>query len=575
MADREIRDAGARPQGLLAAVGAALIVVGAVLAWSIQGAGGVSVKDVRFPGAGGVTMSGLLYTPAGATAQSPAPGVLAVHGYINTRETQDAFAIELARRGFVVLAMDQRGHGYSGGAAMTEGFGGPDGLAYLRSLPQVDKDRIGLEGHSMGGWTVLAAAKAMPDGYRAMVLEGSSTGAPYAADGSTTWPRNLAVVFSKLDEFGPLMWSVPRSADVGASAKLKALFGVSEDVEPGRVYGDLNAGSARILHTPNTTHPGDHFSNVAVGHALDWFSRTLTAPTPRPVSDQIWIWKEIGTLIAFIGVFVLLLGLFDLLLRLKPFAALRAAPTIARERAGGGRWWALLLLGAFIPAVSFMVLPLVGFNFVAPSAVFPQAITNQLMVWALANAAVALLLGLALGGKVRPAAGKIGPAVGLALACVGATYLVCALVAEALLVDFRFWVVALKPLGPAQALAALAYLAPFTVFLIVSYRGLAGLMARGQSPAAQYATAIAALALGFLVLTGGAYAILFAAGALPALAPALNAIMAIQFVPLLAMLGVIFVFTWRRTGGYLPGALVSGLFVTWYIVAGTATHFGG
>ena len=28
--------------------------------------------------------------------------------------------------------------------------------------------------------------------------------------------------------------------------------------------------------------------------------------------------------------------------------------------------------------------------------------------------------------------------------------------------------------------------------------------------------------------------------------------------------------TWRRTGSGLPGALICGLFVTWYVVAGTA-----
>ena len=57
------------------------------------------------------------------------------------RETQSPFAIEFARRGYVVLALDQRGHGYSGGAATTKGFGGPEGLSYLRSLPVRGQER--------------------------------------------------------------------------------------------------------------------------------------------------------------------------------------------------------------------------------------------------------------------------------------------------------------------------------------------------------------------------------------------------------------------------------------------------
>jgi dienelactone hydrolase len=210
---------------LLFLAGWALILGGAALAGAIQTSGGIQVRDVRFLGDSGVTMSGLLYVPPNATAQTPAPGVLAVHGYINSRETQSGFAIEFARRGYVVLALDQTGHGYSGGAAFANGFGGPDGLAFLRRQPMVDPGNIGLEGHSMGGWTVLAAAAAMPDAYKAVVLEGSSTGAPFAAEGTPTWPRNLALVFSRYDEFGKFMWGVDDAADVGTSPRPRPCSG--------------------------------------------------------------------------------------------------------------------------------------------------------------------------------------------------------------------------------------------------------------------------------------------------------------------------------------------------------------
>jgi hypothetical protein len=260
---------------------------------------------------------------------------------------------------------------------------------------------------------------------------------------------------------------------------------------------------------------------------------------------------------------------------LPVFAHLRAEPVVVRERAGGGAWWALLLIGTLVPAVSFIALPLSGKGFIPLSGVFPQGITNQLVAWALANAVVAVVVGLAL--RTRPSTSRIGPmpAVMIALATMAVGYLVVWLAGRLLLVDFRFWVVALKPLSVRQALAATAYFIPFTVFLVVAFRGLASLMARGQSAAGQYATAIAALALGFAVVVAIAYTTLFATGALPGWAPALNAIVAIQFVPLLAALGAIFAFTWRRTGSYLPGALIASLFVTWYIVAGQATHFVG
>lgn len=556
----------------LATVGALLIAVGVALAAFIQTAGGVTVEDVRFRGPDGTQFSGLLYTPPNATAATPAPGVLAVHGYINTRETQSGFAIEFARRGYVVLALDQRGHGYSGGAATQMGFGGPEGLAYLRSLPNVDKANIGLEGHSMGGWTVLAAAAAQPDGYRSVVLEGSSVGPPFSQAGSPSWPRNVAVVFSLYDEFAPLMWGVGDARKVGESEKLQALFGAAGPVQPERIYGDPAAGTARALFTPATTHPGDHISPEAIGYSLDWFARTLEGGAPRPASDQIWWWKEIGTGLALIGVFVLMAGAFQALLAVRIFAALRGAPELARERRGG-RWWAMLLLGAFIPAVTFYACILTLPPPIPPSAVFPQSINNWLTAWALGNAAIALLLGLwlARGSRAKPA--PLGPAALMALAVVAIAYL-ATLLASLVHVDFRFWIVALKPMSGRQALAFLAYLLPFTLFIWVAFRGVTGLMLRGQGAAGQYATALAALTLGFVVVTGVQYAALFATGALPLPFEALNVIVALQFIVLLAALAVLCVFTWRRTGSHVPGALVCGLFVAWYVVAGTATHVG-
>ncbi|RAK60752.1 alpha/beta hydrolase [Phenylobacterium hankyongense] len=565
------RSAGA-PGAVLLAIGLLLMVAGVAIAALVQTSGGIRVRDVRWTGADGAPMAALLYVPPNATPKTPAPGVLAVHGYINTRETQDAFAIEFARRGYVVLAMDQRGHGHSGGGATTGGFGGPDGLRYLRALPFVNPNEIGLEGHSMGGWTVLAAAADQPDGYKALVLEGSSTGKPFAAEGTPTWPRNLAVVYSQFDEFAPLMWGVDRARDVGSSRKLQQVFGAPAPVAAGKVYGDLAAGTGRTLYTPFTTHPGDHISPEAVGDSLDWFARTLQGGTPRPAGDQIWPWKEFGTLVALAGFFAALLGLFDLLLRLPAFAGLAAAPEPARERRGPG-WWTLFLLTGFVPAVSFFALLLVAPPLITPSAIFPQAITNHLVVWALLNLAIALLLGWLLGRPRARFDNRWGPALGIAVVTVVAGYGALALANSLANVDFRFWVVALRPMSLRQFLAFLAYVVPFTAFVLVAFRGLAGLMVRGDSAWRQYLTAMVALPLGFVVLTGAQYLALFATGRLPLAFEALNAIVSIQFVPLLAILGLIAAFTWRRTNSYVPGGLIGGLFVTWYMVAGTATHF--
>jgi len=144
-------------------------------------------------------MSALLYIPPNATAQTR-PGILAVHGYINSRETQDGFAIEFARRGYVVLALDQTGHGYSD----------PPGLCqWLSAAPM--------------GWRICAASTSSTNTNsvsrplhgrldrfgapqprcrttnKSMVLEGSSP-ASVRRRGTPGWPRNVALVFAQYEE---------------------------------------------------------------------------------------------------------------------------------------------------------------------------------------------------------------------------------------------------------------------------------------------------------------------------------------------------------------------------------------
>jgi pimeloyl-ACP methyl ester carboxylesterase len=566
----------------LAIAGVILILAGGLLAYLTQTSGGIRIEDIRFKGAKGNTMSALLYIPPNATAQTPAPGILAVHGYINSRETQDGFAIEFARRGYVVLALDQTGHGYSDPPAFANGFGGPDALAHLRSLDFVDKSNIGLEGHSMGGWTVLAAAAVMPNDYKSMVLEGSSTGKPFAADGTLNWPRNVALVFAQYEEFSNLMWGVEQARDVTQSAKLWAMFGTQGPVEPGKVYGDIAQGTARVLYTPAIIHPDEHISHQAIGYSLDWFAKTLAGGAPRPADDQIWFRKEVGTLIALIGFVALLLGAFDGLLEAPMFAHLRL-PEIAdgsmpkHTAASGGRWTAAFVLSAFIPALTYYPAFALANAFVKPSAYLPQGITNEIMVWAIINGIITLAL-MSFAPKRNSRAGIIVPSILIALATIIVGYAALWLSDLLFKTDFRFWIIALKLMSAKQFLIFLIYLIPFTAFFVVALHVLhRNFSTVGASRAALYLTNIFALTLGFIVLLVLQYGALWLSGKLfnplpdPGFVP-LSTIVAIQFVPLLAIAAVIATFTWRRTGSSLPGALICGIFVTWYVVAGTATQ---
>ncbi|MBU0926595.1 MAG: alpha/beta hydrolase [Spirochaetes bacterium] len=571
----------------LAALGAAVILVAGIVASVVQTDGGdVRVSDLRFAGSGGAIMSALLYAPKSATAKTPAPAILAVHGYINSRETQSGFAIEFARRGYVVLCLDQTGHGYSDSPAFANGFGGPDGLAYLRSLDIVDKDNIGLEGHSMGGWTVLAAAAAMPDAYKSMVLEGSSTGAPFAMEGSPAWPRNLGVVFSTMDEFSPLMWGVARGKDAPDSPKLKAVFGADSTIEAGRVYGSKSAGTARALFQPKTTHPGDHLSAEAIGYAISWFDSTLEGARPLAASSQTWFWKELATLAAFAGFVVFVLGAGGALLGIPAFAPLaKPLPTPAASK--GAALWAGGAIAAAVPVLTFFPFFKLATKVVKASAFWPQNITNQIMVWALLNGAISLALFLAWhfasNRKKGGSAEAYGLAIGLRDGLKTAALAACSVGAGALLllasdflfkIDFRFWVVALKPMSLVQFKAFLAYLVPFTAFFLMSSVATNGqLRPAGAKAAGRYLFAICSGAGGFLVFLLAQYAPLLAGGTLLSPAEPLNVIIAVQFLPLLSITSLFSVWFFEKTGRAWAGAFVNGLFVTWYIVAGQAFHF--
>ncbi len=114
------------------------------------------------------------------------PAVIVLHGTGGNKESQRAFMVELARRGIIGVALDARYHGErSGGAkgaeayvaAITRAWRTPAGqsqehpfyfdtcwdiwrtIDYLQTRPDIDGDRLGVIGFSMGGiQTWLAAA---------------------------------------------------------------------------------------------------------------------------------------------------------------------------------------------------------------------------------------------------------------------------------------------------------------------------------------------------------------------------------------------------------------------------------
>ena len=564
----------------------ALILIGSSLANFVNTSGGtVEVTDVRFSTPDGKQQSALLYRPLTATPDNPAPGVLAIHGYINSRETQSGFAIELSRRGMVVLAIDQSGHGYSDPPAFANAFGSVNGLAYLRSLPFVDTNRIGLEGHSMGGWASRAATQLRPNDYHSIAMVGSSTTPLVFGDfsGTATDPKNIAIVYSLYDEFSEFMWQGSLPQNLPSAPKLQQLFGTDTQVEVGKLYGSVEQGTARKYYQPATTHPGDHISPEAILNTVEWLQLTLDHNTNIAPDAHIFLWKEIGTLIAFLGLVLAIFPLCKLLLSFTTSANIEPLPP---STTSSTQWWISALLTTAIPAATFFTFYNWFTSVVPGSGFWPQNVTTGIAGWALLNGLLSVVL---LGAGALLAKSKLSDSVSsfglsapprhivtmlviavlLAIVLAAVAYLVEAI----FLTDFRFWVVAFKPPSLAQWLIAAAYWPVFAFFFLTFSATLAGPLRKTQAPSLKntlLTNSLIAVA-GFACLLILQYSALFSTGTLLIDQPLLT-IVGLQFLPLLIIIACVSTYCLHLTGRVYLGAFVNSLFVTLYIVAGQATH---
>lgn len=569
----------------------ALIVCGGFLANQIQTNGGtVKVSHVRFAGNDGIISHARLYVPDGVSNKNPAPGIIATHGYINSNETQSVFAIEFARRGYVVLAPDQTGHGYSDPAAFSNGFGGVDTLAYMKTLPFVDQNNIGLEGHSMGGWASLVAAGVHPDDYQSIVILGSSPGTYGAPEGTPDWPRNIAVIFSEYDEFSSLMWGVDIPTDIIKTDKLKTLFNTVDNVVANKLYGNIKDGTARIFHQPAVTHPGDHFSHAAIGHTIEWFDQTLDGARPIPADDQIWLWKEIGTLLALIGMIILIAPTLSRVAESSAFRLLKKS-TPKQYSLIGRDWWVGAVIFTSLPAITLFPFKGISEKLQWPASVFfAQNITTQVMVWALLTGLISISLfliwhfllnrktgasfenyGLTWNGKIQIT--SIAHSFLLALVIVAVLYASLLLTDYVFDVDFRVWVFGIKLLSPLQMVIALPYLIPFSLFFIIVATILHGQLRKDNwSFKKELGVNWLLLNIGYLALLIAQYTPLLMGGTLM-IKESLWSIIALQFIPLMTIAAVVFTVAYRITGRVYTGAFINGMIITWVIVASQATHY--
>ena len=114
----------------------------------------------------GLKIYALLTIPDGEAPAGGWPAIVFNHGYIppdvyKTTERYIAYVDEIAKAGYVVFRIDYRGNDASEGEA-TGAYGSPgyqidvlNAVASIKQLPEVNPEKIGMWGHSMGGYLTL------------------------------------------------------------------------------------------------------------------------------------------------------------------------------------------------------------------------------------------------------------------------------------------------------------------------------------------------------------------------------------------------------------------------------------
>lgn len=566
----------------LLAISLVIILAGSLLANAIQTVGGsVTVKDVRWADSGGAIISAFLYIPDGVSVDNPAPAVLVVGGGDTNRESLSNWALEFARRGYVVLNLDMKGHGYTEEMATRDnGYGGPAALRYLHSLDIIDHDNVGMVGHSMGGVAIAAAGQRYPDGYKAMVVVGASTNT--GNDETLPQLKNFAYICGIDDGCTTNQSKIKRISSIYGTTDLVS-------IPAGKTLGSFEDGTGRALYWVPYPHATEIITPGTLKIIIDWIQQIVPPTKEISPSNQIWIWKYIGSLIAMVGLLMFFFPLGAILLR-TPFFKSIEKPVPEFKGLTGKAWWIGAILTVLIPVGSLFYMHTVTSKLLPATKLWPMGRPNGIMGWALFGAIVTIILILVnhyvLKGDRNATAhnygltgedGKIewcniGKSLLLSFSLFGIGYIVLVLVYRWLLVDFRIFEVSFRLLTPLRFRIVLQYLIPWIFAYIVLSANLHGLM-RPKDGSISFCREllinIILMALFYYLWWPAFYGPLYS-GAPEFFAGGTMKYWVWAFPPTLVIVAAISTYFFRKTGRVYVGAFLNAILVVWTMVGGNS-----
>ena len=362
-----------------------------------------------------------LYVPDGVSDINPAPGVLAVHGYNNDKDVQRPHAIELSKRGIVVLAVDTLNHGDSSWAntSLPGVESVPYGaLDYLRNLTFVDPTKLAVTGHSMGAFAALSIALANPD------LEAIAPIA-FSPGLMTLYGGFLRVLNPDLDILHVGSWGEEfgreynETIDEFLASGLEAINGFLgiTDAEFDHTYGDFTTGATRF-EVLKKTHPGQTHSRKSTAAITAFFLQALLDYTEVDAfasankGNMVYWISDLFGVFSMAGLIFSIIPLAILLMKTKYFSAVEQKMPKYRESYApkAGVWWIFGVINAglgfltFVFNTSYSFTPEGGTEDVATwvfdgpmlknwfPKLFPSAIANAFESFYLVNAGIMILL---------------------------------------------------------------------------------------------------------------------------------------------------------------------------------------
>lgn len=573
-----------------------MMIGGSILAFLVNtDFGRVGISEIKIHGASGYILSAYLYTPKSIEMGKTAPAILTAHGMNNGKQHMANTALELARRGFIVLNVDQVGHGDSTGSNGEGGFGGPDALAYLRGLPNVDKDNIGLVGMSQGGFGVVSSAvMAFPEGHSSAFYMESEYTKPGSMDfRGSEHLKNAAFNWGLVSELNVMIFT-----DTGSQAPVspvyQPLFGTTEPIVPNRIYGSIEKGTARILYQPFENHNLSTDAPMAIGNAIDWMQQTLKGETGIDPKDQIWGWKLFGTAIAFLGALLFVFPFGSLLLQTKLFKTLaQEQPEYKGFR--NGLWWIAALIttaiGPLILGWAWIHSSAFGEGFFPPSTLWPMGMVNPMALWNIFIGIITIAFlfinyfgygkknGITLynygvteqGSGI--AWGKVGLSFLYAVCVILPVYLIVLYFGKARFIDFRIFVTALSPLNINRWFSLFTYFFPYVFYFITEAMILAAYLRYNNGKASLGAEMLASalmLTVGLIIWFILFYAPILAGGTVPwvtgvpKVTPlAMGALNAMPMLICLPFIGCTLTYFFRKTGRIYAGVFITTLLLVW------------